>query len=191
MAKEKYVLREKYDVVLFNGVKRKGEFVRNIVTYPNKIKKMLENEPELRLIAVEPLPQYWEDVDPTLIKNVTDHVDIYGDTFRYIRGLTKQEKAVAVERAENKLSPSIVARIQFRKGARWYWIYAECSKEAKHDIVDGKEVTGKEYNRARIRATPVYGKEIKVYLDKRWPLGDGSRKHVAPRVVPVHKKYWE
>jgi len=181
--KREYTFGHKY--VCPDGTESE-EYKEKIITYPSKVKQILDRDPTYRVITVGNLPQYYEDIDPSLIVDVTDHVKLYGESFRYVQGLTKTEKETAIARTRNNVCPSMVARFPFRKKVRWYWIYARYSKENRRY----KDHVAGEYTRVRIRATPISSKEVKDYLDKKYPLVKKTRKYIAPRIIPEWYIKW-
>jgi len=153
----------------------------------NEIKElMLKNKKYAKATCIE-YPRCLENVRPILIKNVTGHVELHGSYLSYVTGLTRYERAEAAERTENGICPNIVARIKYRKGAKWYWLQAINYLGIKRTEVEYVGYAYKEYRKVSVKATPVESPEVIAYLNKKWPMRNETREYIAPRVTPPRK----
>ena len=107
-------------------------------------------------------------------RNVSDHVTLTGDSFRYVSGLTKEERELV--RAGHEGSDSdifVVARFPFRNGYRWYDIVA--NKSYKYTDYSNKVAAGYKYF-----ATPIREQDVIDILDEEFPDGRGKRSMLVP-----------
>ena len=97
--------------------------------------------------------------------NVSDHVTLKGQAYRYVQGLNGTEKQLAMDDGDHGIH--LVAKFPFRQGYRWYYIIGisrlKRSSETKTRLAH------------MYIATPVGDPHFIIYLDLANPKAKAKR----------------